>query len=80
MPAAVVVSWRRRGDCFVLRCRDRGSGELQEVTFGCAGVGLTTKRYQSGGVDYDGHISRRGDNHLRGFLYEAAVVILTRTM
>ena len=44
-----------------------------------AWVGLTTKRYQSGEVDYGGHISRRGDNHLRGLLYEAATVILTRT-
>ncbi len=26
-----------------------------------AWVGLTTRRYQSGEVDYDGHISRRGD-------------------
>lgn len=43
-----------------------------------AWIGLTTKRYQSGEVDYDGHISRRGDNHLRGLLYEAATVILTR--
>ena len=40
--------------------------------------GLTTRRYQSGEVDYDGHISRRGDSHLRGLLYEAATVILTR--
>ena len=45
-----------------------------------AWIGLTTRRYQSGEVDYGGHISRRGDNHLRGLLYEAAVVILTRTM
>ena len=45
-----------------------------------AWVGLTTKRYQSGEVDYDGHISRRGDSQLRGLLYEAATVILTRTM
>ncbi|EJT01624.1 IS110 family transposase [Rhizobium sp. CCGE 510] len=44
-----------------------------------AWIGLTTRRYQSGEVDYDGHISRRGDNHLRGLLYEAATVILTRT-
>jgi transposase len=44
-----------------------------------AWLGLTTRRYQSGEVDYDGHISRRGDNHLRGLLYEAATVILTRT-
>jgi transposase len=44
-----------------------------------AWIGLTTRRYQSGEVDYDGHISRRGDAHLRGLLYEAAAVILTRS-
>lgn len=44
-----------------------------------AWLGLTTRRYQSGEVDYDGHISRRGDSHLRGLLFEAATVILTRT-
>lgn len=44
-----------------------------------AWIGLTTRRYQSGEVDYDGHISRRGDDHLRGLLYEAASVILTRS-
>lgn len=44
-----------------------------------AWLGLTTRRYQSGQVDYDGHISRRGDHHLRGLLYEAATVILTRS-
>ncbi|MGY3614055.1 transposase [Bradyrhizobium sp. USDA 10063] len=44
-----------------------------------AWIGLTTRRYQSGDVDYDGHISRRGDRHLRGLLYEAATVILTRS-
>lgn len=43
-----------------------------------AWIGLTTRRYQSGEVDYDGHISRRGDNHLRSLLYEAAMVVLTR--
>lgn len=41
-------------------------------------LGLTTRRYQSGEVDYDGHISRRGDSHLRSLLYETAVVMLTR--
>lgn len=40
---------------------------------------LTTRRHQSGEVDYDRHISRRGDAHLRGLLYEAATVILTRS-
>lgn len=43
-----------------------------------AWLGLTTRRYQSGEVDYDGHISRRGDAPLRGLLYEAATVLLTR--
>ena len=42
-----------------------------------AWLGLTTRRYQSGEIDHGGHISRRGDNHLRRLLYEAA--ILTRT-
>lgn len=45
-----------------------------------AWVGLTTKRYQSGEVDFDGHISRRGDNKLRSLLYKAAAVILNRSM
>jgi len=44
-----------------------------------AWLGLTTRRYQSGEVDYDGHISRRGDSRLRGLLYEAATAMLTRT-
>ena len=44
-----------------------------------AWLGLTTRRYQSGEVDYDGHISRRGDAHVRGLRYEAATVMLTRT-
>jgi transposase len=45
-----------------------------------AWLGLTTRRYQSGAVDYDGHISRRGDRHVRSLLYEAAMVILTRSL
>ncbi|RZF58281.1 IS110 family transposase [Sphingomonas populi] len=44
-----------------------------------AWVGLTTRRFQSGEVDHDGHISRRGDNKLRSLLYEAAAVILNRS-
>ncbi|KLK93364.1 transposase [Microvirga vignae] len=44
-----------------------------------AWFGLTTRRYQSGEVDYDGHISRRGDRHVRGLLFEAATVVLTRS-
>lgn len=33
-----------------------------------AWLGLTTRRYQSGEVNYDGHISRRGDTHVRSLL------------
>jgi transposase len=43
-----------------------------------AWLGLTPRRYQSGEVDYEGHISRRGDGHLRALLYEAATSLLTR--
>jgi transposase len=42
-----------------------------------AWLGLTPRRYQSGEVDYEGHISRRGDRHLRVLFYEAAVSLLT---
>ena len=44
-----------------------------------AWLGLTTRRYLSDEVDYDGHISRRGDAHLRGLLHEAATVVLTQS-
>ncbi len=45
-----------------------------------AWLGLTTRRYQSDEVDYDGLVSWRGDNHLRGLLHEPATVILARTL
>jgi transposase len=35
-------------------------------------VGLTTRRYQSGEMDYSGRISKHGDAMLRSLLYEAA--------
>ncbi|PYF06954.1 transposase IS116/IS110/IS902 family protein [Rhodobacter viridis] len=65
-------------------CRPSGHHQLSRVALRnsrsvAAWIGLTTRRYQSGEVDYDGHISRRGDAHLRGLLYEAATVVLTRT-
>lgn len=44
-----------------------------------AWLGLTTRRYQSGQVDYNGNISRRGDHQVRSILFEAACVILTRS-
>jgi transposase len=41
-------------------------------------IGLTARSYQSGEIDYDGHISKRGDKHVRSLLYEAAAIVLTR--
>jgi transposase len=41
-------------------------------------VGLTARSYQSGEIDYDGHISKRGDKHVRALLYEAALAVLRR--
>jgi len=37
--------------------------------------GLTPRRYSSGQVDYDGHISRCGDEMVRTALYQAAHVL-----
>ena len=40
--------------------------------------GLVPRCYQSGEIDYTGHISKCGDRRLRTLLYEAANVMLTR--
>jgi transposase len=40
-------------------------------------VGLTTRRFQSGEMDYSGRISKMGDRLLRSLLYEAANSLLT---
>ncbi len=41
-------------------------------------LGLTSRRYQSGDMDYGGRISKRGDAMLRSTLYEAASSLLNR--
>jgi transposase len=41
-------------------------------------VGLVRRRHQSGALDRSGRISKQGDALLRGYLYEAATVLLTR--
>jgi transposase len=41
-------------------------------------VGLTSKRHQSGEIDYTGRITRRGDAMLRTLLFEAASSLITR--
>lgn len=40
-------------------------------------VGLTSRRWQSGEMDYSGRISKHGDAMLRSLLYEAANALLT---
>jgi hypothetical protein len=64
-----------------------GSGGLRAsggasccLRVGCsrAWLGLTPRRYQSGKIDYEGHISGRGGSRLRALLYEAAMRLLTR--
>jgi len=44
-----------------------------------AHLGLTPRKYASGEVDRTGRISKCGDKALRALLYEAAMVMLTRT-
>jgi transposase len=43
-----------------------------------AAVGLTPRKYASGEVDYDGHITKCGDTFLRSHLFEAAKCMLNR--
>jgi transposase len=44
-----------------------------------AHFGLTPRRFQSGEIDIDGHISRCGDRDVRCTLYTAANALLTRS-
>jgi transposase len=41
-------------------------------------LGLTPRKYASGEVDYDGHITKCGDEFVRMHLFEAAKVLLSR--
>ncbi len=44
-----------------------------------AHFGLTPRRFQSGELDLDGHISRAGDPDVRATLYTAAHALMTRS-
>ena len=44
-----------------------------------AHFGLTPRRFQSGELDLDGHISKCGDSGVRSALYVAANALLTRS-
>ena len=57
---------------------DRPQRFAHSKTVGAA-VGLKPKKYASGEVDYDGHITKCGDAFLRSHLFEAAKVLLTRS-
>jgi transposase len=57
---------------------DRPERFKKSKTVGAA-VGLTPKKYASGEVDYDGHITKCGDEFVRAHLYEAAKVLLSRS-
>ena len=50
----------------------------ERFTIGDVGAhfGLTPSRYSSGQTDYDGHISRCGDEMVRTALYQAANVLM----
>nr|WP_245510806.1 IS110 family transposase [Antarcticimicrobium sediminis] len=41
-------------------------------------LGLTSKRHQSGGVDWSGRVSKCGDGVMRSPLFEAATTLITR--
>jgi transposase len=56
---------------------DRPKRFLHSKAVGAA-AGLTPKKYASGEVDCDGHITKCGDAFLRSHLFEAAKVMLSR--
>ena len=55
---------------------DRPQRFRRSRTVGAA-VGLTPKKYASGEKDFDGHITKCGDEFVRYHLFEAAMVMLT---
>lgn len=59
-------------------CVDRPERFRHSKAVGAA-VGLTPRKYASGEVDYDGHITKCGDAFLRSHLFEAAKSMLSRT-
>lgn len=44
-----------------------------------AALGLTPRKYASGEIDYNGHITKCGDEFVRAHLFEAAKVMLSRS-
>ena len=67
----------KRGTCQYRHAYDDPTRFNKSCTVG-AYVGLTTRRFASGEIDWTGRISKCGDAMLRSYLYEAANVLLTR--
>lgn len=53
-------------------------GRFRKASSVGAYLGLTPRRYQSGETDRPGRISKAGDGMVRKYLFEAAVVLVTR--
>jgi hypothetical protein len=62
-----------------LRGRDQGSCELQIVALRRRLVRIDDGALSVEEADHGGHISRRGGAPMRGLLYEAAIVLLSRS-
>ncbi len=89
------VMHRARGDDTVRRLMSApGAGAVVALTYVsavddptrfkrpssvAAYFGMTPRRYQSGEIDRAGRISKCGDGMVRGLLFEAAKVLLSRT-
>ena len=61
--AAIAIAGAVTATAFATAIEDPGNFRKSRSVG--AWLGLTTRRYQSGEVDYDGHISRRGDSYVR---------------
>lgn len=61
------------------RCAVDLPGRFSKSSSVAAHFGLTPRKYASGETDRTGHISRCGDGAVRSLLFEAAMVLLTRT-
>jgi transposase len=71
---------RRSGDRVGVPHGNRRSRAFARSRDVGAYFGLTPKRHQSGtSIDWDGRISRQGDNEVRTVLYEAASGLLVRS-
>src|SRR5437870_4951415 len=71
-------TWYRPDHCALLSRDHRCPTRFKRSRSVGAYVGLTSRRYASGEVDWTGRISKCGDPMLRNYLYEAAGVLLTR--